>query len=149
MRSDDIRLELCCWFAVASAVAVTMGRASWLNPAYVLGTRYSFLSLIILSALAIIVPAQTKRCYAPTAWSMVVLAVVYSAWTFVQFAPKVQNSLTTRAANFNAEQYPMIGMPMQRSNAIVLQAIKGGLYIPPCRPYPQCKHPQPSRVTGS
>ncbi len=138
-KHDDIRLVLCCWFVIATAAAVTMGRAMVVAPDYILKERYSFLSAILLSTLALQVQVRFKVFRSPMVYLVVLLAVIYWAWTYRHFEEPMQDTLSGRYDDFNHERFTVFGKPAKESAAIVNQAIAAGIYNPPCRPYPVCE----------
>jgi hypothetical protein len=139
IRHEDIRLALCCWFVVASAAAVTLGRAWWLPPDYVLITRYSFLSVILVCTLALLVQTRFKVFQTPAVYLVVMLAAGYWAWAHVHFETTLQENLKGRYREFNNARFTVFGKPEAESTAIVTHAISAGIYQPPCRPLPECE----------
>lgn len=138
-KQEDMRLVLCCWFIVACAAAVTMGRALVAAPDYILEERYSFFSSILLSTLALLVQVRFKVFRSPVLYLVVLLAVMHWAWTYRHFDNRLQVMLSQRYDEFNKERFPFFGKPAKESTAIVNQAIAAGIYNPPCRPYPVCE----------
>ncbi|MBK6509366.1 MAG: hypothetical protein IPG06_07805 [Haliea sp.] len=138
-RQEDLRLVLCCWFIVATAAAVTVGRAMIVAPDYILEERYSFFSAILMSTLALLVQSRFRVFRSPVVYLVVLLAVVYWAWTYRHFERPLQDILSGRYDDYNHERFTVFGKPQKESAAIVNQAIAAGIYNPPCRPYPVCE----------
>ena len=138
VRKDDIRLELCCWFVVASAAMVTFGRAKFGLPDPVLNSRYTVMSLLLVAAMVVLSQVGIKKRSVAGSWIMVILAATYSYWTYLYFLPVVEDFHDDRVVIFNQAKYPVLGYSLQYTNGIALEAIERGLYVPPCRPYPQC-----------
>ena len=138
VRKDDIRLELCCWFVVASAAMVTFGRAKFGLPDPVLNSRYTVMSLLLVAAMVVLSQVGIKKRSVAGSWIMVMLAATYSYWTYLYFLPVVEDFHDDRVVIFNQAKYPVLGYSLQYTNGIALEAIERGLYVPPCRPYPQC-----------
>tara|TARA_R110002072_G_scaffold137857_1_gene280809 strand:- start:3554 stop:4918 length:1365 start_codon:yes stop_codon:yes gene_type:complete len=141
-RHQDIRLALCCWFIVASAAAVTLGRAMLFAPDYVLDTRYSFLSVMLLSTLVLLAQVRFAVFRSPAILLVVVLAVGYWNWAHSRFENPLQEMLNRRYSAFNRDRFPVVGKPLEESARIVREAVSEGIYHPPCRPYPACENPQ-------
>ena len=139
-RDEDIRLELCGWFVVGSAAAVSIGRAMWQAPDYILDTRYSLFSVLLMCILVLV--AQVRFAFfrrAVTAYIVVLFAGIYWLWTYHHFEIPLQNRLEERYADFNKGHYLVFGYPLGKTNAIVLDAVSAGIYNPPCRPFPDCE----------
>lgn len=141
-KQEDIRLVLCCWFVVASAAAVTLGRAMIAPPDYILEERYSFFSAIFMSTLALLVQTRFRVFKSPVVYLFVLLAGMHWAWTYRHFEVPLQNILSGRYDDYNNERFPFFGKPATESAAIVREAIAAGIYNPPCRPFPMCETPQ-------
>ena len=140
-KHEDIRLILCCWFVVASAAAVTAGKAIWHSPEYVLITRYSFLGVILVSTLALLVQTKFKLFKTPAIYLVILLAGTYWVWAHNHFEGPVQETLEVRYRNFNNDRFWAFSKNPLESEAIVRHAISAGIYRPPCRPYPECETP--------
>ena len=138
VRKGDIRLELCCWFVVASAAMVTLGRAKLFLPVQILNSRYCVISLLLVAAMVVLAQVGIKKRSVVGSWIVVMLAANYSYWTYLHFLPAVEDFHDDRVVTFNHAAYPVMGYSPQYTNGIVLEAIERGLYVPPCRPYPQC-----------
>lgn len=139
LRHEDNRLVLCCWFIVASAAAITMGRAFALSPEYIFATtRYSFLSVLLMCTLTLLVQIRYASTRPTVLCLIVVLAGGYWSWTFQHFSEPLQTFIEYREKAFNADRYQMVTKPLDESNAIVIEAVARGIYIPPCRPFPGC-----------
>ena len=138
-KDEDIRLALCCWFVVASAAAVTVGRALWLPPEYILTTRYTLLSVLLISSLALLVQLRFSLFKTSVVYLTVPLAMLYCVWVYQHFEPPLQKIMDSRYIHFNKDIYRVIGKPLNVSNAVVENAISAGIYKPPCKPFPRCK----------
>ena len=138
-KSEDIRLILCCWYAVAAAAAVTVGRAHMHTPDYVLESRYSFLSVMLLTTLALLVQVRFRIFKSSAVYVLVLLAGTYSTWTYHHFERPLQDFMSKRYGVFNNNHYLVFGKPARESGAIVREAISTGMYNPPCRPFPECE----------
>jgi hypothetical protein len=138
-KSEDIRLVLCCWYSVAAAAAVTVGRAMLQTPDYILDSRYSFLSVMLLTTLALLVQVRFKVFKSSAVYILVVLAGTYSFWTYRHFERPLQDFMSKRYNAFNSDRYLVFGKPASESSAIVREAISTGMYNPPCRPFPECE----------
>jgi len=138
-KHDDIRLALYCWFVVGFAAAVTVGRALLLAPDYVLGTRYSFLSVMLMSTLSLLVQVRFALFRTSVVFLVVVLAGMYWGWANYHFEKPLQNYMHARHLEFNREIFPVVLRPAGESDAVVNKAISAGIYNPPCRPFPKCE----------
>ncbi len=139
-KDDDVRLLLCCWFVVAAAAAVTIGRARVLAPDTILVSRYSFLSVILLSSLALLLQLRLKRFKSFVLPVIVVAAGIYWAWAFRIFAPPLQEILNQRYTEYNLDMYPVYFRGEGESVTAVLEdAVSMGMYKPPCKPLPDCE----------
>jgi hypothetical protein len=139
-KNDDIRLVLCCWFVVASAAAITYGRSIVVPPSYVLSSRYSFISVVLICMLAPLVQMRFALFKRTTVTILVVLLAGSSyMWTYSHFEGRLQKLLGQRHAAFNRQHFPVYGFHISEPNEIVRQAIAAGIYKPPCRPLPQCE----------
>lgn len=139
MFRDDQRLTLCCWYIVASAAAVTYGRSLIGSAVYILDSRYSFISVIFVSCVAMLTLLHFKRLQGRPALVITLLCSVYSFWVFQHFQAPLDALLQKRHAAFNKGHYEVFGWPMGQSNAVVERAVELGIYNPPCRPQPQCE----------
>jgi hypothetical protein len=138
-KQEDIRLALCCWFIVASVAAVALGRALWLPPEYILTTRYTLLSVLLVSTLTLLVQLRFSLLKPSVVYLFVPLAGFYWVWANHQFEPSINEILLSRHSNFNSNKYPVLDRPKGESNEIVDDAISVGIYRPPCKPLPQCE----------
>lgn len=138
-KGDDHRLAMCCWFVVASAAAITLGRASVVSPDYVLSTRYSFLSVLFASALAVLVQTRVEVFRSRVVYVCALLACAYCIWSYQHFAAPLSEGLAKRYERFNKGHYIVFGYSAGESGKIVHEAIARGMYNPPCRPYPDCE----------
>lgn len=140
LRHEDNRLVLCCWFIVATAAAVTVGRAFWLRPEYIFAsTRYTFLSVLLVCTLTLLVQIRYASARATVLCLVAVLASCYWSWTFRHFSEPLQTLLEYRKKQFNADRYHMVTKPLSESKAIVSEAVARGIYNPPCRPFSGCQ----------
>lgn len=135
----DIRLELCCWFVVASAAAISFGRALALGPSYILHERYSFLSVMLVCTLVLLVQVRFRFFRSCAIYAVVLLAGMYSVWAFRHFESPLQDNLSKRYSEFNKGRFWVVSQPLDESGAIVNNAIAAGIYNPPCKPFPQCE----------
>lgn len=138
-QRPDVRLLLCTWYVVASAAAVTYGRALVAFPDYSLTSRYSFLSVLFASVLAALLLSRLQANRLGVAAIAAALSLVYCAWAYQHFAEPLDTVMQKRLAAFNKGHFPVFGYPMKDSNAVVQQAIDLGIYQPPCRPQPACE----------
>lgn len=139
-KHEDIRLVLCCWFIVASAAAVTVGRSYFLAPEYSLLSRYTFLSVLLLSALALLMQARLAIFKTYAAYLVVVLAGGYWYWAQTEFKQSLQDELELRYSAFNTGNYPMFSKWPRETRAVVNEAIEAGIYNLPCKPQPACEN---------
>jgi hypothetical protein len=139
-RLEDTRLVLCCWFVVASAAAVTVGRAMMAAPNYVLDSRYSFLSIMFLITLLLLAQMRLARLRSPAVLLLTVaLSGAYWSWAHSDFERPLQNLVDKRYSHFNSGRFLVFGKPKARG--IVREAMSEGIYNPPCRPFPMCESP--------
>ena len=138
-KHDDIRLALYCWFLVAFAAAVTVGRALLTTPEYVLNQRYSFISALLVCTLALLLQVRFALVRTPAVLLVLLLAVTYWSWSNFHFEPLFQNHMNQRHSQFNNGHFPVVLMPVGESDRIVDKAISDGIYNPPCRPFPECE----------
>ena len=111
-------------------------------PDYVLDTRYSFLSVMLLSTLVLLAQVRFAVFRSPAILLVVVLAVGYWNWAHSRFENPLQEMLNRRYSAFNRDRFPVVGKPLEESARIVREAVSEGIYHPPCRPYPACENPQ-------
>lgn len=135
-RDNDIRLLLCCWFAVATLAAATLGRVGFIMPEDMLHQRYNFFSVMLLCPLTLLVLMKFDVFKTYAVYLIVVLALVYStiAWRNSGLLSQSQDFLHR---NFNNGFYPVVWRP--HAQAIVTEAISLEIYKPPCRPFPRCQ----------
>ena len=138
-KHDDIRLALYCWFLVAFAAAVTVGRALLTTPEYVLNQRYSFISALLVCTLVLLLQVRFSLVRTPAVLLVLLLAVTYWSWSNFHFEPLFQNHMNQRHSQFNNGHFPVVLMPVGESDRIVDKAISDGIYNPPCRPFPECE----------
>ena len=142
-KNDDIRLTLCCWFVVGIAAAVSMGRAMFGIPDYILEQRYSFFATVLMATLTLLLQVRFRVFKRHMVYLIVLLAGMYWVWSYSHFESLLQYSLRGRYADFNKGLYSVIGKPQTESTGIVNAAISAGIYTPPCRPFPACETPPP------
>ncbi len=140
-KHEDIRLALCCWFVVASAAAVSMGRALMLSSDYVLQQRYNFFSVVLLCTLALLVLVRFAVFRTSAVYLVVLLAGIYWAWAWRHFEAPLQETMNYRYSDFNEGRYWVVSKTPSESDAIVRESIAAGIYNPPCRPFPMCETP--------
>ena len=138
-KHDDIRLALYCWFLVAFAAAVTVGRALLTTPEYVLNQRYSFISALLVCTWVLLLQVRFALVRTPAVLLVLLLAVTYWSWSNFHFEPQFQNHMNQRHSTFNNGHFPVVLMPVGESDVIVNKAISEGIYNPPCRPFPECE----------
>jgi hypothetical protein len=138
IRQDDIRLILCCWFAVATLAAVTVGRALLVAPDAILHARYNFFSVMLLCPLALLTLTRFAVFRTYAVGLVLILALVYSASTWRHSQELLQKELNNLYRAFNLGRYPVVGFA-DGADAIVKEAIALGIYHPPCRPFPTCE----------
>ena len=140
-RDEDIRLILCCWFAVATVAAVGIGRAAVAEPGRMLtmSNRYGFFSVILMCSLAMLLQQKFKMFRTSAVYVLVVFSALYSSWAYRQFQGPLEDFLGARYKSFNRHHYLVFGHPARDSIAIVTAAIEAGRYTPPCRPFPDCE----------
>lgn len=139
IKHTDHRLAMCCWFVVASAAAITVGRASVVSPDYVLTTRYSFLSVLLATSLAVLVQTRVGFFKSRAVYASALLACVYCLWSYQNFAAPLEEALNKRYARFNKGHFIVFGYSGTESGKVVKEAIARGIYKPPCRPFPECE----------
>lgn len=135
LRDDDIRLVLCCWFAVATLAAATVGRALIVAPDNILHARYNLFSVMLLCPLALLTLTRFAIFRTYAVYIAVVLALFYSVSAWHQLEPRLDSNLNARYSLFNKGRYPVAGMPA-KAKVIMDEAISEGIYNPPCRPFP-------------
>lgn len=140
-RHEDIRLALCCWFAVSAAPAMAMGRAIVGTPEFFLRTnnRYGFFSVMVLCTLCMLVQLRFNVFKTRAVYVLVVLAALFYAWTYREFEPRLQELVERRYSNYNEDRIPVFGHAQWESRAIIGKAVSGGRLTLPCRPYPECE----------
>ncbi len=138
-RQEDIRLALCCWFVVCSVAAVTAGRALWLPPELILTSRYTLLSVYLITALSLLLQQKIALLRTATVYLPVLLAGFYWAWANHHFQKSIDDVLQWRYLQFNKNIYSVLDRPRGEPNEIVERAISLGIYNPPCKPFPKCE----------
>jgi hypothetical protein len=140
-KHEDVRLVLYCWFVVAFAAAVTVGRAAMALPDYALVSRYSFLSVMLLCTLTLQVQVRFALFRTSGFFLVALLTGMYWGWANYHFEGRLQDYMRGRYVIFNQANYPVILRPVGESNEVVNKAISAGIYTPPCRPFPACENP--------
>lgn len=140
-KDEDIRLLLCAWFAMAAVAFVTAGRALILSPEFIVGTnaRYSFLSVMAISTLFVLVQTKLRSARAPVLYVMLILGVVFYAWTYVSFKPRLQEWAEQRYKFYNRGVFRVFAFPDERTAQVVAEAHAAGRIILPCKPAPGCE----------
>ena len=138
-RQEDIRLALCCWFVVGSVAAVTAGRALWLPPELILTSRYTLLSVFLVTTLTLLLQKKIALVKTSTIYLLVPLAGIYWIWANLHFQKSLDDVLQWRYSQYNNDIYFVLDRPQAESNNIVARAISSGIYKPPCKPFPKCK----------
>ena len=140
-KHNDMRLALYCWFLVAFAGAVTIGRSLLMLPDYILMSRYTFISALLVCSLALLLQVRFKLVRTPAVLLVLLLAVTYWGSINLHFESWVHRYMDGRYVNFNNGRFPVILRPAGESDGIVNKAISEGIYKPPCRPLPECPRP--------
>ncbi len=140
-RDEDIRLLLCAWFTLAAVAFVTAGRALILSPEFTVGTnaRYSFLSVMAFSTLFVVVQTKLRWIRTPALYAMLVLGVVFYAWTYVSFKPRLQEWADQRYKFYNRGVFRVFAFPDERTAKVVAEARAAGRITLPCKPAPGCE----------
>ena len=141
-KHEDIRLLLCAWFVVATVAAVCLGRAMFGSSDYILGQRYNFFSVVLMSTLTLQLQVRFKVFRTSAVYLVVMLAGMYWVWTYHHFESRLQVIMNQRYGAFNSGRFPVWGSPEPETTAIVREAIAAGIYNPPCTPFPLCETPQ-------
>lgn len=140
LQGDDIRLELCCWFAVATLAAATVGRALFIAPDTLLHVRYNFFSVMLVCPLALLMLTRFAIFRTHAMYIVVMLALLFSVSAWRDSEGQLNDALNSLYGYFNEGRYPVAGMSVE-ANAIMKEAISAGIYNPPCRPFPACEIP--------
>jgi hypothetical protein len=139
LKRQDIRLLLCCWYAFLSAAAMTIGRAAVVQPEYALTERYASNSIFLICCLTVLMLSQSKSRRMPVIALIVAAAGIYANWSYRHFEERLLSTLQVRFEHFNNHQYLQAFRKPEDSNAVVHEAIRAGIYLPPCRPFPACE----------
>jgi hypothetical protein len=97
------------------------------------------LSVMFMCTLALLVQVRFRVFKTPAVYLLVLLAGIYSVWTYRHFDTPLQDLMNRRYTEFNDGRYPVYGKPGGQPGKIVREAISEGIYKPPCRLMPQCK----------
>ncbi len=135
LKYHDVRLVLCCWFAVATLAAATVGRALIVAPDTILHARYNFFSVMLLCPLAMLTLTRFAIFRTYAVYIVVALSLSYSVLAWHQSERRLDSTLLTLHSDFNRGRYPVAGMP-GKAQVIMKEAISEGIYNPPCRPFP-------------
>jgi hypothetical protein len=137
--SEDISLELFAWYVVLTMVAVTVGRALVVSPAYALESRLSFPSELLLAIVVLMCVSRISnpRRQLHIAAIAVLVAGIYWIASFRIYPAYMQEEFEDRVADYNVENFWVIYFPVEETNAIVAEAIALGIYRPPARPLPR------------
>ncbi len=134
-REPDLRLELCCWFIVLSAMAVVLGRGFATVDSGLI-SRYSFLSVLMLTSTWILLALRLRLSRWPLLLPAIGLALLYNAHSFQTYSLALQPDMAKRVDDFNRGHYRAWPHPLKENKKIVAQAIELGIYSPPSRPLP-------------
>jgi hypothetical protein len=134
-KSDDIRLELVCWFIVISAATLALGRAPYTNLEYALASRYAFPSVLMLTCWWVLVASRYLTRRPAIIFLAVALSGIFCVNTYVAYTQPMEANLEKRVKRFNRGQYWIFGTPGKTSKAIVTNAEAEGVYNPPMRPH--------------
>lgn len=140
LKEADQRLLLCCWYVVATCVAITYGRALVAAPDYVLTSRYSFLGTMFAATLLMLLQTRMKLLHSYLAYALSIPAIIYCIWVYQAYEAPMQAKITKRTRAFNEGHYHLFLHRPEETNAIVHRAIDSGRYHPPCRPLPDCEN---------
>jgi len=133
---SDVRLELCCWYIVATVLAMVMGRAYFTEVQYALTSRYSFPSVLMMCTLWVLFAYKLKLHQPYILGFAALLACLYTVNSYSVYSPLLQPHMEARVNWYNKEIYPLWGSPKGEPRMIVNEAILQGIYRPPARPYP-------------
>ena len=135
-RQEDLRLELCAWFAALSVAAMVLGRAPYSPVEYALSSRYSFPSVLLMATVWVMLATRLSFHGRRLLWLAILLSSVYCINSYRLYSTALQPELERRVELFNSNVYWQFGTSVPESNAIVARAVELGIYHPPARPYP-------------
>lgn len=136
-RQGDIRLLLCCWFAVGSLAALTAGRALMISPESILQARYNFFAAMLLCPLTLLVLTRFTLFRTHAAYIVIALSLSYNVSHWRQPQESLFTALNALYSAFNRDFYPVTNRS-GKAKIIVHEAIANKIYYPPCKPYPAC-----------
>lgn len=144
-RDDDIRLVLCAWFTVAAVAVLTVGRALFASPEFIIDSnhRYSFLSVMAISTLFMLVQTKSAATRVPALCAMLLLAGVFHVWTYTSFEPRLQQWVDKRYRQYNRGWFRLFTFPEEVTEGVVREALDAGRITLPCRPAPGCEEAGP------
>lgn len=122
------------WYLVLSVVALALGRAPYSQVDYALDARYGVFSMSLALVLALLAVQRLGRRRRQAALALLVLAPLYCAANYAVWSAPTDEALGRRVAVYNDGVYPVFGHPPAKTNAIVAEAIRRGIYSPPPRP---------------
>ena len=135
-RQEDLRLELCAWFAALSVAAMVLGRALYTPLEYALASRYSFPSTLFMATVWVMLAIRLSL----RDWRLLFLAIllsgVYCINSYRIYSDALQPHLEARVNQFNAGIYWQVGVPASETNAILAKALELEIWTPPARPLP-------------
>lgn len=137
IQSEDIRLELCCWYIVLSVAAVVLGRAYFTEVQYALNSRYSFPSVLMLSAVWLLVAINLNLRRPAFLLSITLLAGVYSVNSYMMYSEALQPYVDLKVKRHNRSKHPAWTKPKGEASQIVAESVLLGIYKPPPRPMPR------------
>lgn len=130
------RTVLVCfaWYLVLSVAALALGRAPYSQVDYALDARYGVFSVSLLVVL-LLLAMQRLGLYRPrTSVALLAFALVYCAANYAVWSAPTDEALRRRVAVYNGGAYPVFGHAGAKTDAIVAEAIRRGIYSPPPRP---------------
>ena len=135
-RQEDLRLELCAWFAALSVAAMVLGRAPYSPVEYALSSRYSFPSVLLMATVWVMLATRLSLHGRRILWLAILLSSVYCINSYRLYSTALQPELERRVELFNSNVYWQFGTTVPESNAMVARAVELGIYHPPASPYP-------------
>lgn len=138
LKSSDLRLLLCMWYSVATALAIVYGRASLGTADYILATRYSFISMVFCSGMAVLILSRSSYMKRWMAGITLAAAAGYWVWSFDHYGAMASEKIGERQALYNSGKHQLFGYPTRIPNGMVSRAVELGIWSPPCRPQPGC-----------
>ena len=134
LRRERPALVLFAWYLVLSVAALALGRAPYSQVDYALDPRYGVfsMSLVVVLLLLLVQRFGLHRGRAP--YALLALALLYCVAAYAAWTERTDEVLRRRVAAYNGGSYWVFGFPLQRTNAIVAEAVRRGIYSPPPRP---------------